>query len=249
MKLTNKVALVTGGASGFGQAICEKFAQEGASVLVVDINGQGAEKVAQDIGERAWAFQADVSKECDVQRLFAQVREQLGTVDILVNNAGVTHPRKALEAVTEAEFDRVFSINVKSMFFTAKYAVPMMRASGGGVIINTASTAASRPRPGLTWYNTSKGAVVTMTKSMAAELAQDNIRVCALNPVIGETGMLEEFMGKPDTPENRQAFLDTIPLGRFLKPVDVAKAALFLASEEASMVTGVDLEVDGGRCI
>ncbi|MCG9681829.1 glucose 1-dehydrogenase [Vibrio sp. Isolate23] len=249
MKLTNKVALVTGGASGFGQAICEKFAQEGASVLVVDINGQGAEKVAQDIGGRAWAFQADVSKECDVQRLFAQVREQLGTVDILVNNAGVTHPRKALEAVTEAEFDRVFSINVKSMFFTAKYAVPMMRASGGGVIINTASTAASRPRPGLTWYNTSKGAVVTMTKSMAAELAQDNIRVCALNPVIGETGMLEEFMGKPDTPENRQAFLDTIPLGRFLKPVDVAKAALFLASEEASMVTGVDLEVDGGRCI
>ena len=172
-----------------------------------------------------------------------------GGVDIMVNNAGYTHKRQSMLDVSEADFDRIFAVNVKAIYLAALACVPIMQKRGGGVIINTASTAGVRPRPGLTWYNGSKGAAITLTKSMAAELAPKNIRVCAINPVIGETGMLEQFMGMPDTPSNRAQFLATIPLGRFSTPADVANAALFLASPESSMITGVALEVDGGRCV
>jgi 3-oxoacyl-[acyl-carrier protein] reductase len=166
-----------------------------------------------------------------------------------VNNAGITHRNQPMLDVSEEEFDRVYAVNVKSIFLAARAAVPVMRARGGGAILTIASTAGVRPRPGLTWYNGSKGAAITLTKSMAAELAPDGIRVNALNPVIGETAITELFMGVPDTPENRARFLATIPLGRFSTPLDIANAALFLCSDEAAFITGVAMEVDGGRCV
>ena len=249
MKLENKVAIVTGGASGFGKAICETYAREGAKVLVADINGQGAREVAKAIGASAAHVAADVSKRKDVDAMVAEAVKTFGGLDIMVNNAGYTHKNQPMLEVDEQEFDRIYAVNVKAIYLAALAAVPELERRGGGVIINTASTAGLRPRPGLTWYNSSKGAAITMTKSMAAELAPKKIRVCAICPVIGETGMTELFMGLPDTPENRARFLATIPLGRFSTPADVANAALFLASPESSMITGVALEVDGGRCV
>jgi 3-oxoacyl-[acyl-carrier protein] reductase len=249
MKLKDKVAVVTGGASGFGRAICELYAREGAKVVVADLNGQGAREVAMGIGSSAAHVAADVSKRADVDAMIGEAVKAFGGVDIMVNNAGYTHKRQSLLDVSEADFDRILAVNVKAIYLAALACVPIMEKRGGGVIINTASTAGVRPRPGLTWYNGSKGAAITLTKSMAAELAPKKIRVCAINPVIGETGMLEQFMGMPDTPANRAKFLATIPLGRFSKPADIANAALFLASPDASMITGVALEVDGGRCV
>jgi 3-oxoacyl-[acyl-carrier protein] reductase len=242
------VAIVTGAASGFGKAIAETFAKEGAKVVVADINGQGAREVAQGIGAAAVHVAADVSKRADVEAMVGEAVKAFGGLDIMVNNAGTTHRNQPMLDVTEAEFDRIFAVNVKSVYLAALACVPEMEKRGGGVIINTASTAGVRPRPGLTWYNASKGAVITMTKSMAAELAPKRIRVCAINPVAGETPLLAEFMGS-DTPENRARFVATIPLGRLSLPADVANAALFLASPESSMITGVALEVDGGRCV
>jgi 3-oxoacyl-[acyl-carrier protein] reductase len=249
MKLSGQVAIVTGGASGFGKAICELYAKEGAKVLVADINGQGAREVARAIGKQAHHMAVDVANKKDVDAMVAEAVKTFGGLDIMVNNAGYTHKNQPMLNVTEEEFDRIFAVNVKSIYLAALACVPEMEKRGGGVIINTASTAGLRPRPGLTWYNGSKGAAITLTKSMAGELGAKKIRVCAICPVIGETGMLELFMGKPDTPENRARFLATIPLGRFSKPDDVANAALFLASPESSMITGVALEVDGGRCV
>ena len=249
MKLKDKVAIVTGGASGFGKAICELYAKEGGKVMVADINGQGARDVAQGIGASAAHVACDVSKKSDVDAMVADAVKTFGGVDIMVNNAGYTHKNQPMMNVTEAEFDRIYDVNVKAIYLAAMACVPEMEKRGGGVIINTASTAGVRPRPGLTWYNGSKGAAIILTKSMAAELAPKKIRVCAINPVIGETGMLEQFMGMPDTPENRAKFLATIPLGRMSKPSDIANAALFLADPASDFITGVALEVDGGRCI
>ncbi len=249
MRLKDKVAIVTGGASGFGKAIAETYAREGAKVMVADINGQGARDVASGIGNSAAHIACDVSKKSDVDAMVAEAVKVFGGVDIMVNNAGYTHKNQWLLNVTEEEFDRIFDVNVKAIYLSTLACVPEMEKRGGGVIINTASTAGVRPRPGLTWYNGSKGAAIILTKSMAAELAPKKIRVCAINPVIGETGMLELFMGMPDTPENRAKFLATIPLGRMSKPSDVANDALFLADPASEFITGVALEVDGGRCI
>lgn len=249
MRLEGQVAIVTGAASGFGRGIAETFAREGAKVIIADLDGDKAEAVAQAIGGAALSVAADVTIEADVARMIALADEVYGRLDILVNNAGYTHKNQSLLTVTEAEFDRIYAVNVKSIYLTTLAAVPVMEKSGGGVIINTASTAGIRPRPGLTWYNGSKGAVITLTKSMAVELAAKRIRVNAINPVIGETGMLERFMGVPDTPENRARFLSTIPLGRMSRPEDIANAALFLAEPSSNFITGIAIEVDGGRCI
>ena len=247
--LDGKVAIVTGAGSGFGKGIAELFSQEGATVVVADIDAARAAEVAADIGATAISVAADVSRKADVDAMVEAAVAAFGGLDIVVNNAGTTHRNQSLMTVTEDEFDRIYAVNVKSIYLTTLAAVPALEKRGGGSIINTASTAGLRPRPGLTWYNGSKGAVITLTKSMAAELAPKNIRVNAINPVIGETGLLEEFMGAPDTPENRARFLAGIPLGRMSKPSDIANAALFLADPASSFVTGVAIEVDGGRCI
>ena len=248
MRLANKVAIVTGGGSGFGEGIAKRFAAEGASVVVADINEEAAKRVADEIGEKARAVRADVSVNGDVQSMVAAAVGAFGRLDILVNNAGYTHRNGPMMEVDETTFDRVYAVNVKSIYLGAMHAVPVFRGQGGGVILNVASTAGVRPRPGLTWYNGSKGAAITLTKSMAVELAPDKIRVCALNPVAGETGMLHLFMGE-DTPEKRAQFKASVPLGRLSQPTDIANAALFLCSDEAEFLTGVCLEVDGGRCI
>jgi len=204
--------------------------------------------VAGEIGDSAIAVVADVSKNSDVEAMIQQSVAQWGRLDILVNNAGTTHRNKPMTEVTEEEFDRIFAVNVKSVFLTARHGVPLMKEQGQGVILNVASTAGLRPRPGLAWYNTSKGAMITATKAMAIELASFKIRVNAINPVAGETGMLHLFMGE-DTPEKRAQFVSSIPWGRLSQPQDMANAALFLCSDEADMVTGTCMEVDGGRCI
>jgi len=249
MRLEGKVAVVTGGASGFGRAIAERYVREGAKVVVADLNGDGAETVARAVSNSAVAIAADVTERSNVDAMVAQAIDTFGGLDILVNNAGYTHDNQSLMTVTEADFDRTYEVNVKALYLATMAAVPAFKARGGGVMINTASTAGLRPRPGLTWYNGSKGAAVILTKSMAVELAPDNIRVNALCPVIGETGMLERFMGMPDTPENRAKFVATIPMGRMSRPEDMAGAAVYLASDEAAFVTGVALEIDGGRCV
>jgi 3-oxoacyl-[acyl-carrier protein] reductase len=246
-RLEGKVALITGAGSGFGLGIAETFAREGAKVAIVDINEAAAKEAAEKIGASAIGVGADVSKALDVNTAVAQTLTAFGRLDIVVNNAGITHRNRSMLEVEEDEFDRIFAVNVKSIYLFAKAAIPLMQ-SQGGVIINVGSTAGLRPRPGLTWYNSTKGAVHTMTKSMAVELAPQKIRVCALAPVAGETPLLATFMGE-DTPERRQQFVNSIPLGRFSTPQDIANAALYLASDEASMITGVVLEVDGGRCI
>jgi 3-oxoacyl-[acyl-carrier protein] reductase len=246
-RLEGRSALVTGGASGFGLGIVETFAREGARVAVVDVNGDAARRVAEGI-PGAIAIAADVAKAADVNRAVEATVAAFGGLDVLVNNAGISHRNRPMLEVEEDEFDRVFAVNVKSIYLFARAAIPHMRSQGRGVIVNVGSTAGLRPRPGLTWYNGTKGAVHAMTKSMAIELAPDRIRVCALAPVAGDTPLLATFMGE-DTPEKRAAFRSTIPLGRLSRPDDIANAALFLASDEADLITGVVLEVDGGRCI
>lgn len=249
MRLKGKVAVVTGAASGFGQAIAKRFAEEGASVVVADINGDGAVAVAKEIGAMSVPYTADVAKGADVEGMVNQALSAFGDLSVVVNNAGVTHRNRPMLEVDEETFDRVYAVNVKSIFLAAHAAIPHLRKRGGGVILNVASTAGIRPRPGLTWYNGSKGAAICLSKSMAVELAPDNIRVNAICPVMGETGMLEDFMGMPDTPENRRKFIATIPLGRLSQPLDIANAAVYLASDEASLVSGTAFEVDGARCV
>ena len=246
MRLEKKTALVTGGASGFGAGIARAFAAEGAEVMVADINAKGAEAVAAEI--RGLPCTVDVSDAASVSQMSAAAIEAFGTVDILVNNAGITHARSPLEDVSEADFDRVFAVNMKSVYLTARACVPHFKASGGGVILNIASTAGISPRAHLNWYNASKGWMITATKTMAIELAADKIRVNALCPVAGETPLLPAFLGE-DSPEARARFLATIPLGRFSTPEDLGASAVFLCADEASLLTGVALEVDGGRCI
>ncbi len=250
-RLPDKVAIVTGAGSGFGAGIARRFAAEGATVLVNDINLRAGESVANEIraaGGAAIFCAGDVSLDADVAALVHSALEGYGRVDIIVNNAGTTHRNRPLLDVAEAEFDRIYAVNVKSLYLTARHAVPAMRRQGGGVFITIASTAGVRPRPGLTWYNGSKGAAIVTSRSMAAELAPDRIRVNVINPVAGETGLLAEFMGG-DTPELRAKFVATIPLGRLSLPSDVAAAAVFFASDETAFITGACLEVDGGRCI
>jgi 3-oxoacyl-[acyl-carrier protein] reductase len=248
MRLDNKVALITGGASGFGKGIAELFAREGARVALADINESGARAAAAAISNSAVAVACDVSRRQDVNAAVKATVDAFGGIDILVNNAGMSHKRRPMLEVDEAEFDRLMDVNVKSIFLFAQAVVPLMRKKKSGVIINIGSTAGIRPRPGLTWYNGSKAAVNLLSKSMAAELAPDGIRVCAVAPVMAETPLLPTFMGG-DSPELREQFRATVPLGRFATVDDVAQATLFLASDEASFLTGNVLEVDGGRCV
>ena len=249
MRLKDKTALITGAASGFGKAMAERFAEEGAEVAIVDLNGEGARAVADAIGQAATAITCDVSKAEDVNAAIDGTISAFGKIDILVNNAGWSYPNQPLLDVDEETFRKVYDINVLSIFHATRAIVPHFRSRGGGVMLNVGSTAGIRPRPGLTWYNSSKGAVNLMTKSLAVELAPDKIRVCCLAPVMGTTALLETFMGAPDTPENRAKFIATIPLGLLSEPMDMANAALYLASDEAEFLTGVVLEVDGGRTI
>ncbi len=254
MRLKDKVALVTGGGSGFGEGIVRKFVAEGAKVLVVDRNLESAQRVAAAMGPGAAAHRADVSVAADVRGMVDAAEARFGALDILINNAGVSHVPTPTENVSEADFDLIFAVNMKAIYLAAREVVPRFKAraaganGGRGVILNMASTAGVSPRPRLSWYNASKGWVITATRSMAVELAPFGIRVVALNPVAGETPLLKTFMGE-DTPEMRAKFLSTIPIGRFSQPEDLGNAACFLCSDEASMITGVAMEVDGGRCI
>jgi len=245
-RLQDKTAIVTGGGSGFGAGIARCFAAEGARVMVADINLAGATEIAEEIGGTPIAV--DVSNADSMQAMAEAARAQFGNLDILVNNAGITHTAGPMEEVSEDAFDRVMAVNNKAVFLAARNFVPAMKAVGSGVILNVASTAGVSPRPRLSWYNASKGWMITATKAMAIELAPFGVRVNAINPVAGETPLLKSFMGE-DTPEIRAKFLATIPLGRFSQPSDMGHAAVFLCSDEAAMITGVALEVDGGRCI
>ncbi len=251
MRLEGKTALVTGAGSGFGEGIAQRFAQEGARLIINDINAENGERVAESIratGAECHFIQANVADGADFAASIKASVDRYDGLDIVVNNAGVSHLNRPMLEVDEAEFDRVFAINVKSIYWCAQHAVPVMQKKGGGAIINIASTAGVRPRPGLTWYNASKGALITLTKSMAVELAPTGIRVNAVNPVAGETPLLATFMGE-DTPEKRAQFVSTVPLGRLSQPSDIATATLFYAADEAAFITGTCLEVDGGRCI
>ena len=247
-RLKDKVAIVTGAASGFGEGMAKRFAEEGAKVVVADLNAKGAERVAGEIGKAAVAVATDVSQKGEVEQMVATAMKAFGRVDVMVNNAGYTHRNGDMLKVEEDTFDLITAVNMKAIYHAALAVVPIMEKQGGGSIITTASTAGLRPRPGLTWYNASKGWAITATKSMAVELAPKNIRVNCLCPVAGETGMLAQFMGE-NTPEKRALFRASIPLGRLSTPLDIANAALWLASDEAAFITGVALEVDGGRCI
>ena len=250
-RLQGRVALVTGAASGFGAGIARRFAGEGARVVVADIDDDAGRGVVEEIaasGGAASYRHADVAVSGDVKDMVAHAQTAFGGLDILVNNAGWAYSNRPSTDLEEADFDRLFATNVKSVYLATREAVPLLRRRGG-VMLNVASTAAARPRPNLTWYNATKGALVTITRSLALELAPARIRVCAINPVIGETGLTSTFMGMPDTPENRAPFLATIPLGRFSTPADIANAALFLVSDEAAFLTGVCLDVDGGRSV
>ena len=248
-QLDGKVAIVTGAASGFGEGIARLFVAEGARVLLGDIDADKGRAVAGGLGTAAAFAACDVADGAQVQALVDACVDAFGPPDIVVNNAGTTHRNQPMLDVDEATFDRVYAVNVKSIFHMAHAVVPLMRRRKGGVIINIGSTAGIRPRPGLTWYNGSKAAVNLLSKSMAVELGPDNIRVNAICPVMGATGMLELFMGVPDTPGNRARFIGTIPLGRMSQPADVAAAALWLASDAAAFITGVELPVDGGRTV
>jgi 3-oxoacyl-[acyl-carrier protein] reductase len=248
MRLKDKVALVTGAGSGFGKAIAETFAREGARVAVLDVVEKAAKETAAAIGKGALAIQCDVSKKAAVDAALKDTIAAFGTLDILVNNAGVSHVNKPLMEIGEDEFDRVFAINMKGVFLCTQAAVPLMRRRGKGVIINIGSTAGLRPRPGLSCYNATKGAVHIFSKTLAVELGPDQIRVCTIAPVAGDTPLLPTFMGG-DTAELRAKFVATVPLGRLSTPQDVANTALFLASDEAEFLSGNVVEVDGGRCV
>ena len=248
MRLAGKTAIVTGGASGFGAGIVEKFLTEGARVMIADINADAAAALAQEKGSSAIAQAVDVADGGSVNTMAEAALTAFGHVDILVNNAGVTHLPTPLDQVSEEDFDRVFNVNMKSVYLTARALVPHMKSRKTGAILNVASTAGVSPRPNLNWYNASKGWMITATRTMAIELAPAGVRGNAINPVAGETPLLKSFMGE-DTPEVRAKFLSTIPLGRFSTPEDMGNAACFLCSDEASMITGVAMEVDGGRCI
>jgi len=249
MRLKGKTALVTGAASGFGKGIAELFVAEGAKVAIVDLNEDGAKAVAESLGDAAIAIRCDVADGAQVAAAVKQTSEAFGSLDIVVNNAGWTNKNSPLMETDEETFRKIYDINVLSIFHMTKACVPMWRDQGGGVMINIGSVAGIRPRPGLTWYNSSKGAVNVMTKSLAVELAPDKIRVNCVAPVMGATGLLEQFMGMPDTPENREKFIATVPLGRLSEARDIANATLYLASDDADFITGVVMEVDGGRTI
>ncbi|MBO6639283.1 MAG: SDR family oxidoreductase [Roseitalea sp.] len=247
-RLDGKAAIITGGAGGFGAGMTRRFIEEGARVLIADMNAKRAETLAAELGDAAVPLTVDVSLGSDIERMVATAHDAFGRVDIMINNAGYSHRNGDLLDVDEHDFDLIFAVNMKAIYHATRAVVPIMESQGGGAIITTASTAGLRPRPGLTWYNASKGWAITATKSMAVELAPKNIRVNCLAPVAGETGMLATFMGT-DTPEMRNKFKSVIPLGRFSTPADIANAALYLASDEAAFITGVALEVDGGRCV
>ena len=249
MRLKDKCCFVTGAASGFGEGIARKFTDEGARVAVVDIDTENAKRVAEKIGNGAIAVTCDVTKADQVEEAIATVMDDFGRIDTLVNNAGWSNKNAPLMETDEDTMRKIYDVNVMSIFHMTKAIVPRWRKADPGVMINVGSTAGIRPRPGLTWYNSSKGAANILTKSLAVELAPDKIRVCGLAPVMGATALLENFMGMPDTPENREKFISTIPMGRLSEPRDVANAAAFLASDEAELLTGVILEVDGGRTI
>ena len=248
MRLNGKSAIVTGGASGFGEGILRKFVAEGAQVLIADLNLDAAQALANELGDNVKAIQTNVADDMRVKDMTNAALDHFGKIDILVNNAGTTHLPAPMEDVTEDDFDKVFAVNCKSVYLTAKHIVPHLKSAGTGAILNVASTAGVSPRPRLNWYNASKGWMNNATKGMAVELAPSGIRVNALNPVAGETPLLKSFMGE-DTPEMRAKFLSTIPIGRFSTPEDMGNAACYLCSDEASMITGVCMEVDGGRCI
>ena len=248
-QLLNKIAIVTGAGSGFGEGIARAYVAEGAKVVLTDINPASVERVAGALGENAVPFTCDVANGAQVQALVDYCVATFGVPDIVVNNAGITHNNGPMTNVDEATFDRLFAVNVKSIYHMVMAVVPLMRARRSGVIINIGSTAGIRPRPGLVWYNATKGAVNNISKTMAVELGPDNIRVNAICPVIGETGLTAQFMGVPDTPENRAKFVATIPLGRFSTPRDIANAAVFLASDAADFLTGMEFVVDGGRTV
>ena len=248
MRLQGKVAIVTGGASGFGAGIAHKFVAEGARVMIADLNIDMANALAAELGDTVQTIQTNVAHDADVAAMVQSTIDAFGQIDILINNAGVTHLPAPMEEVTEEDFDKVFAVNCKSVYLTAKYIVPLMKAQGTGAILNIASTAGVSPRPRLNWYNASKGWMNNATKGMAVELAPAGVRVNALNPVAGDTPFLKSFMGE-DTPQMRAKFLSIIPLGRFSTPEDMGNAACYLCSDEASMITGVCMEVDGGRCI
>lgn len=251
-RLENQVSIVTGGASGFGESICRVFAQEGAGVIIADLNEAAGQKLAETLksqGSRAEFIRTDVSRSADMKAAVDKAVGLFGRLDIMVNNAGMSHPNQPMLDVSEEVFDRLYAVNVKSIYHSAIHCVPVFRRAGGGCFINIGSTAAVRPRPGLCWYSGSKGSVTLLTKAMAVELAPDKIRVNALNPSLAETPLLATFLGGSDAPEVRSRFLPSIPLGRFCQPADVANAALFLADPLSGFVTGVCMEVDGGRCI
>jgi 3-oxoacyl-[acyl-carrier protein] reductase len=249
-QLAGKVAIITGAGSGFGTGMAEAYVREGAKVIVADINAEAGERVAKSLGANAKAIATDVANGASVQAMVQACVDSFGVPDIVINNAGTTHRNQPMLQVDEQTFDRVFNVNVKSIYHMAHAVVPVMRARGkGGLIINVGSTAGIRPRPGLCWYNSSKGAVNLLSKAMAVELAPDKIRVNALCPVMGATALLEDFMGMPDTPENRARFLLTIPLGRLCEPKDMAAAAVFLATDAAEFLTGLEMPIDGGRTV
>jgi 3-oxoacyl-[acyl-carrier protein] reductase len=248
MRLENKIAIVTGGGSGFGQGIVSKFHTEGARVVVADINEEAGQAVAESLGDKGLFIKADVSRDADMKNLIEATIKHFGRLDIMVNNAGMGHLPQPLEGISEDLFDKLFEVNIKSVFLSARYCVPYFKNNKNGVFLNIASTGGVSPRPNLTWYNMTKGAMITATRGMAVELAPFGIRVNALNPVAGDTPLLKTFMGQ-DTPEIRAKFLSTIPLGRFSTPQDMGNAACFLCSDEADMITGLAMEVDGGRCI
>lgn len=251
-RLHQLVTIVTGGGSGFGESMCRAFAREGARVCVADLNLEAAARVANDLvsaGHEAIACKVDVAKSAEMRDLIQATLDRFGQIDVMVNNAGMSHPNQPMLNVTEEFFDRLYQVNVKSLYLSAVHCVPVFRRQQRGCFINIGSTAAVRPRPGLTWYNGSKGAVSLITKSMAVELAPDNIRANSINPAIADTPLLTTFMGAPDTPENRKRFVSSIPLGRLCQADDVANAAVFLADPASGFITGVCLEVDGGRCI
>lgn len=248
-RLSNKIAIVTGAGSGFGAAIARAYVKENAKVVLADVNLEAAQGIAAALGDNASAVACDVSRFDQVQAMVRHCVERFGVPDIVVNNAGTTHRNQSMLEVDEETFDRVFAVNVKSIYHMTRAVVPLMKEKKDGVIINIGSVGGIRPRPGLTWYNSSKGAVKVMTKSMAVELAPDGIRVNLISPVMAPTGLLKDFMGVADTAENRARFVSTIPLGRMCDPSDVANAALFLASPEAKFLTGVEMPVDGGRSI